>query len=410
MMFTRKKSLILADKDELRSLMQLKCQDEQLLQMLFASHILPEEKMAFFNDLDIEKEPMEFNLMLAHLCSRHGYQNIPAALMPRIRGVARFYLFKNATLFSSFRRLGKTLNQASIPLMLLKGAAIKANYDLNSSRCLVDIDFAVPKERLHDVVKIAQNQGYHLIQNALHAVNMKQCEIHGAGGSIDIHHCLFKTSNKRSFHEELADGAKLIQFFGTEVWVPSSENLLLHLLENEFYNLYSISSHRRHFKWIYDSGLILSSSLQFDWIRLANTARKYGIYAAIQPMLFLLADYLPQYVPKAMLVDHFPLQHSKRMSEMEKLVSINLDRRLRCAQREKLSFSGKHWKSLFLWPSFIVAEYRMLRYNGKVNSFFGFMLHHCKAKNFREVIAWFLFKLRTWNYWKKPEVKSYGSK
>jgi len=100
--------------------------------------------------------------MLAHLCSRHGYENIPGALVPRIRGVARFYLFKNATLFSSFKRLNEVLNQTSIRLLLLKGAAIKAHYDPNSSRCLVDIDFAVPRKHVDDVVKIAENQGFHI--------------------------------------------------------------------------------------------------------------------------------------------------------------------------------------------------------------------------------------------------------
>ena len=120
--------------------------------MLFSTYVSPDEKIAFSKDLDIEKEPMEFNLMLAHLCHRHGVQGIPSAIIPRIRGVARFYLFKNAALFSSFCRLQHILNQAGIPLLLLKGAAIKAIYDPDASRCLADIDFAVPRERLKDTI------------------------------------------------------------------------------------------------------------------------------------------------------------------------------------------------------------------------------------------------------------------
>ena len=77
MIFIKRKRLALPEKEELHSRMQLKNKDEQLLRMLFASHIPSDEKVAFFKDLDIEKEPMEFNLMLAHLCYRHGNQDIP---------------------------------------------------------------------------------------------------------------------------------------------------------------------------------------------------------------------------------------------------------------------------------------------------------------------------------------------
>ena len=72
----RRKGFALTDKQELRSRLQLKYKDEQLLQMLFSTYVSPDEKIAFSKDLDIEKEPMEFNLMLAHLCHRHGVQRL----------------------------------------------------------------------------------------------------------------------------------------------------------------------------------------------------------------------------------------------------------------------------------------------------------------------------------------------
>lgn len=397
-MIFKKKHLSLPDKEELHSMMQLKQKDKQLLQMMFASHVTPEEKTAFFKDLDIEKEPMEFNLMLAHLCHRHGSQGIPTVIIPRIRGVARFYVFKNAALFSSFEHLGKIFNKAGIPMLLLKGAAIKANYNPNACRCLGDIDFAVPKERLNEAVKIAESQGFQIISDALHSIDMKQSEINGTAGSIDIHHCLFKTSNRRSIEDELADGASSIRFFGAEVWIPSAENLLLQLLENEFHDLCIVRNNRRRFKWIYDSGLVLSSSLQFDWIHLINTAKKYSIYEAIQPMLSLLADYLPLYVPKNMPVNNFPLEHPQQIREMEKVVMIHLDWCLQGIRRDKLRSCGKKWRSLFLWPSQMTAKYRMFRYNGKVHNPWEFILLHCQAKNFCEVLFWLLAKLRTWNY------------
>ena len=399
----RKKSLVFPGKEELRSRMQLKEQDEQLLRMLFTTHVTPDEKTAFFKNLDIEKEPMEFNLMLAHLYHLHGAQGIPSTIIPRLLGVARFYLFKNGALFSSFRPLQQALNQAGIPVLLLKGAAIKATYEPNRSRCLADIDFAVPIERLNDTIKIAQNQDFHFTSNSLHSVDMKQSGITGIGGSIDIHHKLFKICYSRSMDDEIKDGARLTKFFGTEVWVPSPENLLFHLLENEFYNLCSITNSRRCFKWIYDSGTLLHSSLKLDWDHLANTAKKYSLYNPIQSMLSLLADYFPQYVPKTMLIHNSPLEQSQNINQMERVIFANLDLCIQGAKREKLRSAGKKWRSLLLWPSQIATEYRMLRYIEKVQNLREFILFHCRAKNFYEVMSWLLVRIRTWNRGEKKE-------
>ncbi len=392
-----KKNLLFPPKDELHSRMQLKQKDQQLLQMMFAVHVTPNDKAVFFKDLNIEKEPMEFNLMLAHLCHRHGSLGVPSTIIPRVRGVARFYLFKNAALFSSFGRLGTILNQANIPMLLLKGSAIKAYYDPYTSRCLVDVDFAVPEERLNETIKIASSQGYYDFSNAFHSVDMKQLETDGTSGRIDIHHCLFKTSYKRSIEEELTDGAKLIQFFGTEVWIPSPENLILHLLENEFFNLCCVpKENRRRFKWIYDCGMVLCSTSQFDWKHVVKNAKKYFIHDAVKPMLSILADYLPQYVPQKIIVDNYSFQCPKHNSEMEKNVIVNLRWRSEALRRHKLRSEGKKLKSFFLLPFHVIEKYRMLRHHGKVHTIWEFILLHCEAKNFREVISWLLSKLHNW--------------
>ena len=400
MRFTKKKSLQFPDKNELHSRMQLKQRDKQLLQMMFAAHVTPGNKSLFFNDLDIEKEPIEFNLMLAHLSHRHGSEGIPSTIVPRIRGVARFYLFKNATLFSSFGRLAPIFHKAGIPLLLLKGAAIKAYYDPHTSRCLEDVDFAVPKERLDETIKIAENQGFYKCGNALHSIDMKQPEINGTGCNIDIHHRLLKTSFRGSMEEELTEGARLIRFFGTEVWIPSPENLLLHILENEFFNLCITSGDRRRFKWIYDCGMVLSSTPQLDWLRLVHTAKKYSIHDAIQPMLSVLADYLPQYVQKNIVINpKTTVQDGQLIKDFD--LKLFFRSHLQSFRREKLRSEGKKWRYLFLWPSHISAKYRVLNYHGKVDNLWRFILLHSQSENFYGVISWLLTRLlekkRNWN-------------
>ena len=361
--------------------MRLEPRDLQLLRLLFARQVTADEKVDFCKSLTIESEPMEFNLMLAHLCHRHGYQGVPAAIQPRIRGAARFYLFKNATLFSSFCAVGRSLNRTGIPMLLLKGAAVKAAYDATANRCLTDIDFAVPKRLLQDAVRLAEEQGYRIFNKSHHSIDMKRSD----DGRIDIHHRLFKSSNSRCIEEELADGAREIEAFGVTAWVSSPENLLTQLLENEFVNLCTTNENRRRFKWIYDCGMVLASTPAFDWSRVAAIAKKYQIYDGIRSMVSILADHFPQWV------SDLPL--SEGSSEIGPYVATVWKWRLQRAHREALSSKGKKWRSLFLWPLQMAKEYRFLRMDGTVTNFREFFLTHCRAKNYSEAISWMV---RAW--------------
>ena len=382
------------DQNELRIRMRLESRDARLLQLLFSSQVSSDEKADFFESLNIEKESMEFNLMLAHLCYRHGYQGISSAIEPRIRGAARFYLFKNATLFSSFSDLGRSLNKADIPILLLKGAALKAAYDASASRCLTDIDFAVPGHLLQNAVKLAERQGYRISNETHHSIDMKQAGLNS--GSIDIHYRLFKTCNSRCIEDELREGARQIQAFGVNVWVSSPENLFVQLLENEFFNLCRVSEHRRRFKWIYDCGIVLSSVPVFDWSHVAATAKKYFIYDAIRSMLLIFADHLPQYLPESLFDQHFSEQRAQDSNEIDPYIAAVFKWRSQQARRTALGFEGKKWKSLSLKPFQMAAEYRFLRMDGTVRNFREFILMHCRAKNSFEVVSWVLDKLRTW--------------
>ena len=388
------------DPNELRIRMQLEARDARLLQLLFSSQVSSDEKANFFKSLRIEKESMEFNLMLAHLCHRHGYQGIPSGVEPLIRGAARFYLFKNAALFSSFRPLGQSLNAAGIPMLLLKGAAVKAAYDTASCRCLTDIDFAVPKQLLQDAIKLAKQQDYRVFNETHHSIDMKQPGLHR--GSIDIHYRLFKTCHGGCIEDELADGAKQIHAFGVDAWVSSPERLLFQLLENAFFNLCMTSENRRHFKWIYDCGMVLSSAPAFDWARVVKAAEKHHLDGAIRSMLLILTDYFPQHVPKSLF--HQPINPT-----MDRYMAAVLKWGLQGAHRAKLSCEGKKWRSLFLRPSQMATEYRFLQMDGTVSCFREFMFMHCRAKNYSEMISWIFDKLRTWKKGAQLDFASLGA-
>jgi hypothetical protein len=313
-------------------------------------------------------------------------------MQPRIRGSSQFYLFKNGTILSSFSSLGKRLNEAGIPILLLKGAALKAIYDTEASRCLSDVDFAVPKRFLKDAVEIAERQGYQISNRTYHSVDMKQPGVNR--GNIDIHYRLFKTCNNCSTEEALLEGSERKHVFGVDVWIASPENLLTQLLENEFFNLWVENKQRRRFKWIYDCGKVLSSTPHFDFSIVATIAKKYSIYDPLCFMLTLLQECLPEYVPHEVLATHFPKEENVLRNPY---VANVVKWRFSQARRAKWKLQGKKWKALLIWPSQMAAEYRFLKIEGDVLNFREFLFSYCKVNSYREVVLWILNKFRAWN-------------
>lgn len=131
-----------------------------LLQLFFKSNVSQEELADFFLGIDIEKQGLEKASLIAHLCIKTNYQGVPENLVPRIKGILKFWISHNARLMMNALELIRTYNQQEIPVLLCKGAAMRLGYMPKVSRNMWDVDITVPVEKYREAVLLATDTGY----------------------------------------------------------------------------------------------------------------------------------------------------------------------------------------------------------------------------------------------------------
>lgn len=367
------------DMEQLQDLMGLQPKDKEMFRLLFAPAVTAEEIATFFFNLDIESEPIGFILMLSHLCQKHGWAGVPASVAPRLRGASRYRVVRNAALEASFGKLARAFNEAGIPILLMKGAAMKAVCARSVSRTMGDVDFAVPAEDMDRAVALAKTMGYETTASTSYAMDMRQRR-NGkeplAEGSIDIHNRLYKSSDRRSIHDEIAGGAEKVTAFGAEAWIPAPGNLLFLILENELFDALYKPRGRRHLKWIHDCGMLLSAYPEIRFERLARMAEEYDVYYGIRQILLLLADYLPSLTDGRMLSREFQDKGLPRRGSMEDRIMrymVYSHHRMVCREAKKPC------RELMLWPACALSRYRIKRKSGQVRSFREFVIDYYRV-------------------------------
>ena len=129
-------------------------------------------------DYDIEKETLNFNFLLAHLFQNNPHIEIPKDIEPRLKGVIRWFQYRNISLLSCLKQLIGELNKKNIPVLLIKGAAMRI-LEPNKSRMMADVDCAVGIDDLNETIKISRKLGFKL--NKAYKHDRECCAVHFAG-------------------------------------------------------------------------------------------------------------------------------------------------------------------------------------------------------------------------------------
>ena len=160
---------------------QIRQRDTQLLRLTLSENITDADMAELLDGCDISEESLHFNLLLARLINKHPNIKFPRKHIPRVQGISKFVRFKNLSLFNAFNQVGTELNRREIPILLMKGIALKQRWP-QSVRPMFDIDFAVPDERFKEAVEVAIQFGYTVICNAHHSTDLVRGD-----EALDIH-------------------------------------------------------------------------------------------------------------------------------------------------------------------------------------------------------------------------------
>lgn len=212
----------------------LDARDQCLLDFRFAK--APTQAMldACLEQCDIEAMGANKSILLAYARREHPELVFSNYAGPRIDGLIRYFHFANTKTLAHFSRIGKALNKAGIPILLFKGAAMRA---LRSElpRPMGDADILIPAERIDEATRIGEGLGYlHTREESKHAVDFHT----EAESAVDVHHSIFDPDRDyTAFHRGLFERAKPATVFGVDVLLPSREDLCFLVMANLTKNL-----------------------------------------------------------------------------------------------------------------------------------------------------------------------------
>ena len=234
------------------------------------------------------------------------YRNLEGRLgedpvLGRMRGVYRRTWVLNAITLGEGRGAVAALEAASIPTMILKGAAMVARWTGDSGvRMMADFDVLVPRERALEATALLLEQGWRpaidraspLREDDLDAEHAIALRSEG-GGELDLHWRALLHGGDQVSGEELWNRAETVELDGVTTRAPSAED-----------HVHQACSHATTWTaagrvdWIADSALIVErTGPAFDWRRVFALARMDRSEVAATTLTAALGEVLDRRVP-----------------------------------------------------------------------------------------------------------------
>ena len=278
--------------------------EQALLDMMFFTGPDEEKSRALFDGLDLDTESVVFQLILAVWGNACGWKDFPAEILPRIRGVYRYYQVDCGMKYTWLAGVLRALEEAGIRAMLLKGGAMYVYYRRGSSRMMDDFDLAVPEKDFDRAAAIIASMGCERDEGAPWSSTFL-AKVYGRYTYLDLHKRIFKYSEGAD--AQLWARAVPVEFQGARVLVPCPEDMLFHMLDNQARN-YFINEHpERRIKWIFDCCTVWDqypAALRPE--RLRELSVPFCNTRYVQLALRILAARLPGLFPAGKLEESFP--------------------------------------------------------------------------------------------------------
>ena len=225
-------------------------------------------------------------------------------LSNRFRGVRRFYWVDNRKRIIFAREIFEALNQAGVPFIVLKGAALAACYlDDPSLRPMYDVDILVTEERLADAAAVlAEKQ---LLPRGLplkYVVASDRLRSFVPGWAfgdrekiIDLHWKALHFDLRPQADDEFWRAARDATLDGTVFRVFDPADQLLHICAHAAQRGGAEAVNT----WPADAALVIRGSPDLSFERLVAGAARHRISAIMADALCLLADEFDLLVPRS---------------------------------------------------------------------------------------------------------------
>ena len=250
--------------------------DSRILEMALSPDGISQDRLdGFLSEWDIEKAPIKSVMLLAYAVKGRNDLSIKRSVGARLEGVLRFCRFQNLKKEAHFGKVAKALGAAGIPVMILKGGAMKV-YRPDYPRWMNDIDFMVREADYDRAVRIATDLGYGDPMVTSHSTDLR---IPGSGESLfDIHKSLeLFTGKETGLNEGLFARAEKRNIFSAEALIPTPEDMVFIALVNLYKNLSRNQTPESSVTTFFDLKYLTDlRGDRFDWNIVKENALKTG--------------------------------------------------------------------------------------------------------------------------------------
>ena len=243
---------------------------------------------------------------------RHGVKD---PLMDRLKGVYRYYLYKNEILLHRIGTLLAAFEEAKIETMVLKGAAlIQLYYRESGLRPMLDADVLVhahDAERAMEVLMKSQWKPLRYAQPQMRIPIVHSTPFEDNGGrQVDLHWHLFWECFNAKQGDDYWKNAVPIKIGGVQTSTLSSTDQLLHTCWHG-----ARWNEVPPIRWVADAMAILGKSAgEIDWTSLFKKSLRHRIVLPVKDSLEYLKKTFDVPVPDTVLKS----MSAVRISKMER--------------------------------------------------------------------------------------------
>ena len=217
----------------------------------------------------------------------------------RLKGIHHYHWARNQLVLNEAFEAVRLLQQADIPVMLLKGSVMIIHYyrDLGV-RPAVDFDLMVPFEKVDAAGEALGRNGWslneprHKTVNSVRPTGHAAFFVNGRHAMLDLHWHLFLDDRRVGADDEHWQYARTIETRGLSVKIPSPTDLLFHICAHGAWGPAS------PIRWVADGVTLLRQAEgDIDWPRLTTQARSRRLALPLLSTLSYLREEFGENIP-----------------------------------------------------------------------------------------------------------------
>lgn len=293
---------------QLEKASSLTAREKCLIALTFGGEMTDETFHTLTDSLDLDTANQNYLLMLSCLGFAKGWERFSPDMVPRLKGVHRYHQVNISMGIPWLVQQIRRLTDEGIPVMLLKGLAVKAYYAPDRPRIMNDYDFAVPEEQFERALELLLDNGNVLATKAEHSISLN-----GNRYVIDLHRWVFKMHNEK--FSDIWKRSETFHFHGVNVCVLAQEDMFIHLLDTRSRDYFLQANPTRRMQWLYDCRDIWAYSEGLDLERIAIRAKELHTTSRVRMMLRLFMQCFPELIKPEEFERCFP-----RTSDYDKLL------------------------------------------------------------------------------------------